>query len=226
VGTVLALTSIGGSMMQREIRAWLRRAVVVTAALLASGVATAVAGEPTNELRQHVDQALRVLADPALNDKPDERRAAVFKIAEDVVDFGEIARLSLGRHWQRLSAAEHTEFTHLLATVIERSYMTYVESYDGEKVTYTGETIDGDRAVVRSKIVTKQGEQTRVDYRMVRAPGGTWRIYDIVMEGVSLVSSYRAQFNQVMRTGSYQDLVHRLKAKQTAPPPAASPTTN
>ncbi len=196
-------------------------AVLVAALLVATAARPALAGEPTDELRMRMDRVLYTLVDPALKGKKPERRIAVFKIAEEIFDFQETARLSLGRYWDLLSPGEQDEFAQLFTGLIERAYISHVEMYDGEKVIYTGEAVEDDRAVVRSKIVTKQGEETAVDYRMLRKPGGHWRVYDVKVEGVSLVANYRAQFNKVIHASSYNELVRRLKEKQVAPTPEA-----
>jgi phospholipid transport system substrate-binding protein len=212
-----------------QLRAVVRRCVVavVVAGLVAAGAPAVMAGEPTEHLRTRMELALRALVDPALKGagKVRERRVAVFKIAQDIFDFHETARLSLGKHWEQLSAADRAEFAELFMSLIERSYISNVEMYDGEKVLYTGESIEGDHAVVRSKIVTKQGEETAIDYRMLLRPGDHWRVYDVKIEGISLVSNYRAQFNKVIHASSFQELVRRLKEKQVAPVPAAEPVS-
>ena len=103
-----------------------------------------------------------------------ERRVAVRKIANEIFDFGEIAKRSMARHWQPLSEAQRTEFVGLFADLLERSYISKIETYGGEKIQYTAERIDGDYATVSTKIITKNGTEVPVDYRMIkRATAGS-----------------------------------------------------
>ena len=122
----------------------------VKAALLAVGLAVtaaspAVAGAPTEQLRGAVDRVLKTLEDPSLKGegKINDRRAAVRKIANEIFDFSEIAKRSLARHWQPLSEAQRTEFVGLFADLLERSYISKIETYGGEKIQYTAEKVDG-----------------------------------------------------------------------------------
>jgi len=189
-------------------------------ALLALGLAVitavpAAAGVPTDQLRGAVDRVLKTLDDPSLKgaDKVADRRSAVRKIANEIFDFGEIAKRSMARHWQPLSEAQRTEFVGLFADLLERSYISKIETYGGEKIQYSAEKIDGDYATVSTRIVTKNGTEVPVDYRMTKR-GDRWLVYDVSIEGVSLVSSYRTQFNKIIQTSSYNELVSKLKNKQ------------
>ena len=108
----------------------------------------------------------------------------------------------------------------LFADLLERSYIARVESGRGGKVNYTGETVTGDEATVRTRILTPQRTEVPVDYRMHRKDG-RWQVYDLNIEGVSLIANYRSQFNSVIQSGSYSALVERLRSKE--PDAAASP---
>jgi phospholipid transport system substrate-binding protein len=192
----------------------------VKAALLAVGLTiTAVgpvsAGVPTDQLRGAVDRVLKTLDDPSLKGaaKVADRRVAVRKIANEIFDFGEIAKRSMARHWQPLSEAQRNEFVGLFADLLERSYISKIETYGGEKIQYTAERMDGDYATVSTKIITKNGTEVPVDYRMIKR-SDRWLVYDVSIEGVSLVSNYRTQFNKIIQTSSYNELVSKLKNKQ------------
>jgi phospholipid transport system substrate-binding protein len=178
-------------------------------------VRAVVAGPPTDQLRTQIDRVIKTLEDPALQKegKTLERRKAVRRIAEEIFDFGETAKRSLARHWQARTSAEREEFVQLFADLLERSYITKVELFNGERITYAAETIDGDLAMVRTRIITKQGTEIPVDYRMHKK-AGRWLVYDVVIEGVSLIANYRTQFNKIIQTSSYQELVKRMKTKQ------------
>src|SRR4030095_12706142 len=99
------------------------------------------------------------------------------------------------------------------ADLLERSYISKIELYGGEKIVYANERIDGDVATVGTKIITKNGADVPVDYRMAER-GARWLVYDVNIEGVSLVSNYRTQFNKIIQTNGYNSLVERMKVKQ------------
>src|SRR4029453_10940906 len=147
------------------------------------------AGLPTEQLRSAIDRVVKTLDNPALKGEARvaERRAAVRKIANDIFDFPEIARRSLGRHWAGKTDAEHEEFVGLFADLLERSYI--------------------------AKIDSKSGTEVPVDYRMLKK-GDRWLVYDVSIEGVSLVSNYRTQFNKIIQTSSYAELIKKMKRKQ------------
>jgi phospholipid transport system substrate-binding protein len=173
------------------------------------------AGPPTDQLRVQIDKVLKVLGDPELqkDGRIPERRVAVRKIANDIFDFTEITKRSLGRHWQARTPAEQAEFVALLSDLLERTYISKIEGYTGEKVAFVGEALDSGVATVRTKIVTKQGTEIPVDYRMYQT-GNRWLAYDVSVEGISLVGNYRTQFNAVIQKSSYGELVKTMKAKQ------------
>ena len=172
-------------------------------------------GLPTDLLRVQIDRVVKMLEEPDLKKegKSRERRAAVRRIAENIFDFTETAKRSLGRHWPPRTAAERKEFVDLFANLLERSYLSKIELYSGEKIAYLGDTIDGDQAIVRTRIASKHGTEIPVDYRMYRH-GDRWLVYDVVIEGVSLIANYRTQFNKIIQTSSYQELVRKMKIKQ------------
>ena len=168
------------------------------------------------QLKGAIDRVVTTLESPALkgDGKAAERRSAVRKIANEIFDFGEIARRSLGRYWQPLSEAQRSEFVGLFGDLLERSYFSKIELYGGEKIIYIGERVDGDLATVSTKIITKNGTEVPVDYRLFRR-GENWMVYDVNIEGISLVSDYRTQFNKIIQTNGYNTLVDRMKSKQT-----------
>jgi phospholipid transport system substrate-binding protein len=197
----------------------LRRRVALLLALgfALSLVATgrADAGAPTDQLKAQIDRVLKVLDDPELkkDSRNRERRAAVRKIANDIFDFGETARRSLARHWQGRTPSERDEFVQLFSDLLERSYISKVELYGGEKIQYLGDAVEGDQAKVQTKLLTKGGSEIPIEYRMHRK-GDRWLVYDVIIEGVSLVANYRTQFNKIIQTDSYQALIKKMKNKQ------------
>jgi phospholipid transport system substrate-binding protein len=168
------------------------------------------------QLKGAIDRVVSTLDDPTMKGegKATERRTAVRKIANEIFDFAEIARRSLGRYWQPLTEPQRSEFVGLFGDLLERSYISKIETYGGEKIVYSGERVDGDLAVVSTKIITKNGTEVPIDYRLFRR-GDSWKVYDVNIEGISLVSNYRTQFNKIIQTSGYNSLVDRMKAKQT-----------
>ena len=161
-----------------------------------------------------MDEVLKIV-----QSQPDgsARRAAVRQAANRLFDFEETAKRALGPHWQQRTPAEHEEFVRLFSDLLEAAYVGKIDLYQGEKITYVGETVDGDQATVKTRIVTKQGNEVPVDYRLLREMDG-WRVYDVIIEGVSLVANYRTQFNKIIQTSSYDDLVKRMRAKDFSAP--------
>ena len=189
--------------------------VALALVLVLTAVSGARAGVPTDQLKGAIDRVVKTVEDPALKgaDRATERRRAVRKVANDIFDFVEIARRSLARNWQPLTEPQRTEFVTLFADLLERSYISKIELYGGEKILYAGERVDGEAATVSTKIVTKNGTEVPIDYRLQKR-GDRWLVYDVNIEGVSLVSNYRTQFNKIIQTGSYADLVLKMRTKQ------------
>jgi phospholipid transport system substrate-binding protein len=181
--------------------------------LLALVAGPAAAGEPTTELKGAIDRILAVLEDPALQGeaRAPERRAAIRRIADEIFDFEEIARRALARHWRGLSEDQRREFVRLFSDLLERSYMSRIELYSGEPIRYTGERVEGDLASVTTRIITKNGTELPLDYRLHKRE--RWLVYDVAIEGVSLVANYRTQFDKVIQASSYGALVEKLRAR-------------
>jgi phospholipid transport system substrate-binding protein len=192
----------------------IRRALTGAAAVPLFLAAPAVAGEPTDQLKTSIDQVIKVLEDPGLKAEgsTQKRRAAIREVAGETFDFGEAAKRSLGKHWQSLSEQDREEFTELFADLLERGYIARIEEYRGEKIVYSGDNIDSGAATVKTRFTMKNGTEVPVDYRMLRK-GERWRVYDVTVEGLSLVGNYRGQFNKIIEASSYQDLVKRIKTR-------------
>jgi phospholipid transport system substrate-binding protein len=190
----------------------LRLTALVVAVLTAA--APAWAGPPTDQVREYTEAVIKVLEDPGLKteDKRAERRAAVRKIAAEVFDVQESARRALGQHWQQRTPQQREEFVALFADLLEQTYISKIDLFGGERLKFTDEKIDGEHAVVRAKVITKQQAEVPVEARMLRR-GERWGIYDITIENISLVGNYRAQFDRIIRTSSYEELVKRLRSR-------------
>jgi phospholipid transport system substrate-binding protein len=144
-----------------------------------------------------------------------DRSEQIRQIVRDMFDFDEISKRALARHWQTLQREEQTEFVALFRDLLERAYLTQVETASGsEKIAFIDESIENGLATVRSKVVTRQGKEIPLDYRL-HVRDGSWRIYDVAVQGISFIASYRTQFDRVIRAESYSSLRERLQKKAT-----------
>ena len=176
--------------------------------------ASSVVG-PRDAVESAVDRFMNIVQNgysdsPAVNA---DRLGQIREIVRQMFDFDEIARRALARHWQTLQPDERTEFVTLFRDLLEHAYLTQVESVGDDKILFLGETSEGSgRAIVRSKVVTRKGVEIPLDYRM-HLLDGQWRIYDVVVQGISFIASYRTQFDRVIRAESYGALRERLQKK-------------
>jgi phospholipid transport system substrate-binding protein len=188
----------------------MRTIMAVAVLILATGAsAQSTATNPTEELRRYTDRILEVLRRPGLG--PASRRAAVRDLAIEVFDVEEAAKRALGPHWQGRTPAEREEFVRLFRDLLEQTYVARIDEYGGERLRFVNEQIEGDTATVRAVIVTRAGIEVPVEARLLNK--GRWLIYDIRVENIGLIANYRAQFDRVIRTSSYEDLVQRLKSR-------------
>ena len=193
---------------------WLSTWVMVAAVMLTGVVADhAQAGEATEAMRATIDEVLRILADKDLKQpgKANERRQLLEKAVGERFDYQEMSRRSLGASWANLSEKDKEEFVSLFQTLLVNTYADKIESYTGEGVQYINERNEKDYAEVRTKVLTGKTE-IPLDYRLLHKGSG-WRVYDVVVDGVSLVNNYRGQFSKILRNGSYADLVEQLRKK-------------
>ncbi|MEE9275372.1 MAG: ABC transporter substrate-binding protein [bacterium] len=181
--------------------------------LLLAGPARA--GEPTLLLRATIKKVIEMLKDPSLKgaDKKKERRAKMRETISARFDFTEMARRSLARHWRKRTPEERKEFTALFSSLMERSYVSKMEAYTDEVIHYGKERVDEDFARVKTVIITKKQQEIPIQYSLHKT-GGEWKVYDVIIEGVSLIKTYRQQFRAIIRKTSYGDLVKKLRAKQ------------
>jgi phospholipid transport system substrate-binding protein len=142
------------------------------------------------------------------------RRLEIRRTAGELFDFDEVARRALSRHWSARSPEEQVEFVRLFTDLLERSYIGRIESYAGERIVYVGESVDGGFAIVRSKVVTSRRGETPLDYRL-HLRDGRWKVYDVLIDHVSFVATYRSEFSRIIQKESYAALLERLR-KQSA----------
>jgi len=179
-----------------------------------SGTCPVWAGVPTEKVKETTDKIIAIVSDPVLKEpaKEKERRGQIRKAVDELCDWEEMSRRALGRSWAQRNEQERREFVHLFGQLLERTYVDKVEGYSGEQVNYIGERLDGDFAEVEVRIVTTKNTEIPVIYRM-RNKEQKWWVYDIVIEGVSLVNNYRTQFNDILAKSSFEELLRRLKEK-------------
>lgn|SRR5258705_331734 len=193
--------------------------MMVMAVLLAAAEPTAAAVEPmatvgpTATVKGAVDQVFAGPDGSAVKKvSTAERRADIRKVAENLFDFPEMSRRSLGPTWDTVSPAEKQEFIRLFTNLIANSYMGKIEQYTGEPIRYESEQVDGSEASVLSRVVTPKGAEIGIEYRLFRGDD-RWAVYDVRVDGISLVNSYKAQFNRLLQRGSFAELLKQLRQK-------------
>jgi phospholipid transport system substrate-binding protein len=174
------------------------------------GAAAVWAGPPTEIVRQVIERSLEVIRNPSYGNQEKHRR--VRSIVDPHFDYQEMAKRCLGSTWGGLSAGQRQEFVQLFSQLLEASYSDKIEKFAQHvKIDYPGEILSGDTVEVRT-VVVKANDRIPLNYRLLNQ-GGTWKVYDVVIEGVSLVSNYRTQFSRIIHESSYAELVKRLKTK-------------
>ncbi len=197
---------------------WMQRMLVgvgsLAMAMMLAWPAPVLAGGPaTAAVKQTVDEVIRILADEKMKkpDKLSERRKLLEKVVGDRFGYDEMSKRTLAAHWQKLDDKQRAEFTELFKRLLTNSYADKIEGYSGEQIQYINERNEGDYAEVRTKAASGKTE-IPLDYRLLNR-AGDWRVYDVVVDGVSLVNNYRGQFAKIIRTSGYDDLVKQLRDK-------------
>jgi phospholipid transport system substrate-binding protein len=189
--------------------------VGIVAALFYTGfpVETVYAGPATDAMKGTIDEVLKILRDKELKQpaKADERRQLLEKVVGDRFDYQEMSRRALGAPWNTLSDKDKQEFVGLFKSLLVSSYADKIETYSGEGVQYINERTEKDYAEVRTKVQTGK-TAIPLDYRLLNK-AGDWRVYDVVVDGVSLVNNYRGQFTKILRSSGYPELVEQLRKK-------------
>ncbi|MFB3062482.1 MAG: phospholipid-binding protein MlaC [Candidatus Binatia bacterium] len=171
------------------------------------------AGEPTEEIRSAIYKGLAVLNDESLRaNGKNEHMKRLREIVRPLFNFKEMARRSLGRHWRDMTPEDRTEFVTVFANLLETTYAEKIDLYRGGDVNFVREVVDEDYARVDSKVKDTKGTDYSVSYKLLREDGD-WKIYDVVVENVSLINNYRAQFGRIIRKSSFKELVERIKQK-------------
>ncbi len=168
------------------------------------------AGDPTDQLSGTVNKLSGMLASaPRSAMTSDELPERVAKLIFERFDFPEMAKLSLGNYWNRISEDEQREFVEVFTTYVLRVYKNTLNSYHGETISYEREIQEGDQAQVNTKVMGKD-KPVFVDYKL-HLLGGAWKVYDIDIEQVSVIKNFHSQFNRVMSESSFKDLLQRMR---------------
>ncbi|MDX1411603.1 MAG: ABC transporter substrate-binding protein [Nitrospirales bacterium] len=180
---------------------------------LAGALNAAEPGPATEAVRQTIDQVLAILKDPDLKspDREAERRAKLEAVIGQRFDYEEMGKRTLAAHWKKLDSSQQGEFVALFQSFLSNSYAGNIDGYSGQKVEYVKERHKGNFAEVQTKVVSSKGELP-LDYRLMNK-NGNYRVYDVVIDGVSLVKNYRGQFARIIKTSSYDGLIEKLRTK-------------
>jgi len=202
--------AVGGYAMKLQRRKWLTL-LLVTSVFHA---APSYAGEPLELLKATGVRVITLLKNPKLKaaTRKQERVAKLKAIVTPIFDYDEVARRTLASHWNERSAAERKEFTRLLRAFLEKIYSDRIALYDGERLIFIRENIDKEFAEVESKIINSKNEANLVIYRLKRS-NGKWKLYDAVVENISIVNNYRSQFHRVISKSSFEELKQMLRKK-------------
>lgn len=188
--------------------------MMILSAVWLSCAGWAAAGELTELIRRTTDQVLSILENLQLQEA--ERQQRLHQLAGEVFNWQEMARRALAVHWRDRTPEQQQEFVQLFRDLVENAYINRLQQAASERrdIQYVGEQVEGSRAAVRTKVITTRNQEVPIEYRLSKV-GDQWKIYDVLVEGVSLVNNYRSQFNRIIATSSYNNLVERMKARQT-----------
>jgi phospholipid transport system substrate-binding protein len=164
-------------------------------------------GTATEQVKATVDHVLRIL-----REHPPSEDEQLQRVIAQRFDFADMAQRSLGSRWRKLTRTEQQEFVDVFTKLLKENYLDQIKAYQNQEVQFIGERRDGDFAVVETRIVPQQGEPIAVNYRL-QLSGGEWKVYDVVIENVSLVNNYRSQFSRVLARNSFSELIRRMKTK-------------
>ena len=174
----------------------------------------ALASPAQEQLQTTIDKLIKTLKDHDLkgDTQIEQRREALCNVINERFSFAKMSQLSLARHWKKRSAEEKEVFIKLFGKLLEETYISKIETYTDEKIVYGKEKIKKNKAKIYTKVVT-QSLEIPIDYSMYKTKQGSWMVYDLVIEGVSLVGNYRSQFSKILEKDSYEKLLEDLKKK-------------
>lgn len=200
--------------LEKFMNIWSRICFAGLVLLLSCTIASAAVGKtPTEDLKPVLDELIKVLGDDSLKgaDNKDTRQEKIMAVVREGFDFREMSKRVLGKTWREIGAQEQKHFTALMTEFLKNVYIGKLESYSGQTVDFAGEVIKGDRAQVSTNI-DNNGVKIPV-YYIMNETAAKWMVYDINIEGVSLVRNYQEQFKSILRTEKYEGLVKVLEEK-------------
>jgi phospholipid transport system substrate-binding protein len=185
---------------------------MAAAFLTLSSVSSASPEPPLSNVQTLVDQATHILRVPGL--PVEQRRAQLRGLAEQHLDFALMARSALGARWQALSDGQRRDYVQLFTAFIEDAYLSRIQGYLNLKFTFVGQTVNGpDHAQVNTYVVQTNGDTTKLNFELERK-GEEWRIYDVEIDGISMIGNYRVQFERVIKDQGFDALMSTLDRKQ------------
>ncbi len=188
--------------------------LIFFAICILSPVNNVYASPVQEKLKASIDQILEILKDPSLkgDEAKEKRRDALRNVIYERFSFAKMSQLSLARHWKKRSDEEKENFIELFGQLLEETYVSKMETYTDEKIVYIKEFVKKKKAQIKTKVIAESVE-IPIDYRMYQTKEGDWMVYDMVIEGVSLVGNYRSQFDQIMQKDTFEKLMEDLKKK-------------
>jgi phospholipid transport system substrate-binding protein len=169
------------------------------------------AGEPTAQLSATINEFVTILVNtPVAQLRASGLPQSALSLVFSRFDFSEMTKRSLGSHWESLGSAEQHEFVDAFTERVLRAYGRSVRASGDEKVQYARELRDGDLATVQTKVISGSGDELPIDYQLHNV-GGQWKVYDVVIDQVSIVSNYRAQFDRILAKSSVKELLQKIK---------------
>jgi phospholipid transport system substrate-binding protein len=187
---------------------------VVLVAVVMAVPCSVLAQAARDTVQTEVNKIVTTIQTPGFKDQPRGKQISdIRQIINAIFDYSELSKRTLGRQWKKFSSAQKEEFMALFSELLENTYADRILAYTDEKINFGDEAaLKKNRVEVKSTILTKDNKSVPLNYRMIRK-NGTWRVYDVVIEGISLVQNYRSQFREILATKSPQDLIDTLKQK-------------
>ncbi len=168
---------------------------------------------PQQQLKSGIDSLIAVLSDASLKSETGKKllEKKVVRLFKQYFDLVYTSRMCLGRYWRKISAAEKDEFVSLFSDLLKSTYVGRVDEYSGETVCYKKEIVQGSKALVKT-VVNSKGKEIPVNYKMI-IRNGNWMVYDVIIEGVSMVRNYRSQFSSILQKKKFADLLQQIRDK-------------
>ena len=178
---------------------------------LSAGSFCEAASEITNQLKGTIEKVIDIVTSERMRDNKESRRIALRKAIDQRFNYKQMVMRSLAKNWEPLSDQDRKNFIKLFKSLLENSYASKLEAFSDEKIKYIDEVLKGQYALVKTEVVRPSSTIT-VDYKLINE-NGAWKVYDFVIEGVSMIRNYRSQFTKIIRKDSYAVLVQKLTDK-------------